>query len=224
MTNPNASLGGVGDVEARLKAGQITATVACRVALRRGFLLIGTVEHKQVHSPRPSQTYYDLSLGAWVQLEDSNKRGDDILRASDAVGPAIMCAIFGDFNDPDERDRVGPKLTDQPRPRFGWTVDPRAEERLRLHARPEMLAAAREYGSSLTGNVDVVRFNPIYGSPGFSGDPGQVLSRRHAETIGTFAVTALDLPYDRIQPIDYRQYTVISSLGELQSDNTQQKE
>lgn len=224
MIDPNASLIGVGDVEGLVEAGTMDVAAACRVALRRGFLLIGTVEHKPVHAPRPGQTDYDLSIGAWVQLETPDTHRQVVLRASDAVGPAIMCAIFGDFNDPEERDRIGPSLTDEPRPRFGWTTDHTAEERLRLHARPKLLARAKELGSALTGCIDVVRFSPAYLGPGQNTDHGQVLSHLPAETVGTFRVTAEDLPYDRIQAIDYSLYSVIPPIEERHQQSTRSED
>jgi hypothetical protein len=176
----------------------LSALVAGKAAVQRGFLLIGTAESQAVHEPTTNQLYFDLNLGRWVMRREPE--GPPIVRASRLARPALLCALCGDYNVPGQRKLMGQALTDDPPPHFGWTADRNSDERVRIHARPTVIAAIQELGGRLVGKIDIVMATSLFIHE--QADVGQFTFESPLVTVGTLTVTGNDLPAD-VRPIDY---------------------
>lgn len=171
--------------------------------VKRGFLLIGTVISQSEHAPQAVPEYFDMDLRMWTYVDNNQS---PLLRATSEPRAAAMCAIFGDYNLPGQRDRIRPKLTEQERPHFGWQPSRINPGSLALHALAEVIQKAHQLGADLTGSIDAIQFDPLSFYPVDPRvEPGHWLSPQAHQTIYGIPITALDLPND-IRAVQYTHF------------------
>lgn len=178
-------------------AERMSALEAGYAAVEQGYLLIGTaLPDVVVHVPPPDapSMYYDISLRHWVLVDELDSH---ILRATDRPPQAIMCALFGDYNDRTQRTRLGEALTVLKPPHFGWSRNGDT-----LHAIPEVIEAVQQRGGNIRGYLDVVSKDDFWPT---SHEPGHYLTTVSHRTLARIPLDGTDLPHN-IAYVRYPQF------------------
>src|SRR4051812_29967631 len=91
------------NLELKVRNGEMRAIDAAYKTVATGeYLLIGTArDDVAVHAPPDISTYYDLQLRIWVYTDELKAH---VLRATDNPTHAVMCALFGDYNERGQRE------------------------------------------------------------------------------------------------------------------------
>jgi hypothetical protein len=195
---------------ARLEQQEISAREVALQAVLAGFLLIGTPVSKPVHYPvaREEHRYYDIRDGSRQKFHERRHIPGPLpersLRAGKNPDIAIICGLFGDYNNREERIRTCMPFTGQEDNNFGWGNDVYAERSkswrkayfaeegspVSLFAHSELINAARE--NRLRGNIDC-----IYNDSRFAmtvADVAQFIGPVVAETVLSIPLQGWDLP------------------------------
>lgn len=183
-----------------------TIVQATQQAVQLGCFLIGTAESQPEHIPQ-IQTYTDYrDRDRKISLTDDP--GKKVLQVTWAANLAIEGAVLGDFNIPDQRQKMGHPLTQRPYT-YGYHLDvtvysngstdeglglidvpPRGELDLILHAEQPLLGAVQR-NPDVSGNINVVY-------------PNEVLSMTREVNLPDGTVTVVDRPgiYVCIEPLE----------------------
>jgi len=154
-----------------------------RLAELGGYLLIGTVESEQVHTPQNISKYED---GAWVP------QGKGTL-ATHLPQIAVVSAGVGDTNYILQRQRLGKQLGGErdEYPAYGWKADNDAAGKYRPYMAESYYEAFKATGDEIVGAVDVIPHDSSFTGP----ENGLYFSPKEEghETIGSFAVRGTDI-------------------------------
>ncbi|MGF7229550.1 MAG: hypothetical protein ACQR33_06260 [Candidatus Saccharibacteria bacterium] len=187
--------------------GAVDAQSVARVAVCAGFLLIGTTVPKIRHYPVSAKQhrYRDLRAGYDKQFVPD---GVKMLEAGTNADVAILCGLFGDYNDERQRsERCSSILGHDDPKRIGWGNDiyktfshgmlAGEDGHMRPHARPELINAALDTKNPLTGYIDCVYGHPLFRK--VVHDRGQLVAPVIRRTVFSIPlVGCLDLPPDII--------------------------
>ncbi len=189
---------------ADIEQGSQDARHVARLAVMAGYLLIGTVVPKIRHYPVAARQHRYRDLNA---REDKQYAPDGsyLLQAGTNADIALMCGLFGDINDRQQRiDRCKP-ITSLDSTNFGWGYDAHKsfsqplyefeEAHARPHARPELINACIE--QPFTGYIECVSGDGAFTS--VEHEIGQFVTTRSHRTLLRIPLRGdIDLPYDVI--------------------------
>lgn len=192
----------------------VSTVDALAAIVAKDYNLLGTAQSQAVHEPVADQHYGDRHLGHEVYVEDP---GIPVLQATWSGKIAIMGAVFGDINVPQQRQQLGNPLTDGPH-RYGWfgllpeVIQEKldlplgdlgyVQESIALQADLELLHAVRRQHDTIVGGVDVLAWNESYYFLTGAQDPGEirsvtrpgiVLTRQAQTTVATLPIYGSDL-------------------------------
>lgn len=197
----------------------IHARMVARLAVHAGFLLIGTTASKDIHYPVPAHEHRYIDLRGGHKQKQYAQDGTMLLQLGVNADIALLCGLFGDINNAQERiDRCFP-ITGQKVNNFGWGTDvyktfaqgvfPAEGCHVRPHARPELINRALNTQEPLTGSIDCVFDHESLRR--IPHEIGQFVTPVTRETIIRIPLRSdLDLPPDIIAT----DYADTSSMGQ----------
>jgi hypothetical protein len=199
-------------VNGRDSAISVVDAMAC--IEEKGYLFIGTAQTQAVHEPIPDQRYNDVNLGKDIYVEDP---GVPVLQLTWSGRIAIMGAVFGDINVPNQRLLLGEPLTPEPSS-YGWfglwyeevqaslglpINDPEyLQYSIGIQADTRLLSAVRRRHDNIRGSADIVPHDEsvylLYGEQepdeirGIT-RPGILLSKQAKTTVASLHIYGSDL-------------------------------
>lgn len=189
----------------RVEQGEESARFVARLAVAAGYLLIGTTVAKHRHYPVAARahTYYDLNAREYKQYVEEGKKA---VRAGTNADIALMCGLFGDVNDVQQRTKRCKPITGLETSNYGWGLDIHKsfsqslyefeEAHVRPHARPELINAC--ITRPFTGYIECIQGDDSFTR--VDHEIGQYISDRMHRTRLRIPLSGdIDLPSDILE-------------------------
>lgn len=187
----------LGHIVKRAEDGHITARSAITLAVRQGYLAVGTAISQEGYVPGvPLTAGHEGHLVGWRPRVTTERGGTfPVMRAGRVAETVVWAALGGDVNEPFQRlrhDRLiipGDRTYDLGT--YGWEYDEQTGAYKPL-AHPDLIQATRDLPpDEIIGDADLIRDDGSFGIQ-IRDEPGHIASTHSHETVATLPVRGGD--------------------------------